>query len=131
MATLGRFFSEQVSNVSHMKVYRGKRLGFDLVDGNRGVCGVTVSAGGEDPVSLNNVTGRLWEWGYRGSLATNLARSILADFFGYDKASKELVAMFRDKFVSQFRFNEWFLEEHVIDGWLDVVENNSMRVNGK
>lgn len=104
------------ADIPFRKEYRGKRTDMSP-DKPRGCCGVTV-----DGKPLENVADKTWEWGtgYRGAMATNLARSILYDTCDPAIIPEKLVRMFRDSVVARFPFDEWYLEEHAIHDFLDV-----------
>lgn len=111
-------FKTQEQEDVNQKVYRGTREGYDPSTNNRGTCNVFV---GDKP--LKNIYGWRWEWGFaRGNMISNLAESILEDYFGHNNIGFWLIQRFREDHIRLFPLQEWKLAEYVIDAWVDKVE---------
>ncbi len=93
-----------------IKVYEGNRAGRYRV---------TVNGAPLRHVCRHSPDG--FEWGYGGSGPADLARSILIDCLGQDRADR-LYQDFKWSFVSRFQFKGWKITSEQIESWADKFE---------
>jgi hypothetical protein len=99
-----------------IQTYTGKRI-VHAKDGrtnmDRGVCSVITSNGKPLRPIKQTHDRNPFEWSKRGSLSWNLAKSILADYFGDlpQELSEILVRRFYEDAILNFDYMEWQIDE--------------------
>jgi hypothetical protein len=94
------------------RLYEGKR--------ENGCVAVTVNSNPLPHICRHSPDG--FEWGYGGSGPADLARSILIDCLGEDRADR-LYQDFKWAFVAKFQYEGWRITSDVIESWADNAHN--------